>query len=693
VQISPRLRPVWALALIAISVSTLTRIVLLYNSRDLLELNLNSVFQVFGRGLVFDLASTCFLVIPLVLYLGFMHEEIYSPTLRKIILSALLVLTFMLACTNLIPVEFNKEIHWAVAIYVLLRLVIYFFLGKKTQAFRNKWRLAIIYADLFLFTVLILFNAMGEYFFWNEFNTRYNFIAVDYLVYTNEVLGNIRESYPVGPILLAISLLAAGMVWILRRYVRSALNTPFPWNRTMAQAIALLFLPVLAFVLTNSSMKKIGQNPNVNELSGNGFYDFAYAFRHNELDFEQFYDTILIRDAFAQTRLSISQNQKTFDQQHPFSVLHHVSDPLPEQHLNVVLISVESLSASFMGVMGNPQHLTPNLDTLAAHSLFFSEAYATGTRTVRGLEAISLSIPPPPGQSVVKRPNNKGLHTLGSLFKSKGYISQYLYGGYSYFDNMKDFFGGNGYEVIDRSAIPEENIHYENIWGVADEDLFNLAIQTLDSIHQTGKPFFTHIMTVSNHRPYTYPENRIDIPPSSHKREGAVKYTDYAIGKFLREAAAKPWFNNTIFVVVADHCASASGKSELPVTGYHIPMMIYAPSLLVPQKIDRLVSQIDLAPMLLGLMHFNYDSYFYGRNLFTEPAQSDRALISTYEGLGYLADSTLIVQSPLRKTKAFRPDFKSGKSTPIPLQDSIVRIARSVYQTSNWLMKHHHTAP
>ena len=105
-------------------------------------------------------------------------------------------------------------------------------------------------------------------------------------------------------------------------------------------------------------------------------------------------------------------------------------------------------------------------------------------------------------------------------------------------------------------------------------------------------------MTTSNHRPYTYPDGRIDIP-SPGKRPGAVKYTDYAIGKFIEDAHAKPWFNDTLFVFIADHCAAVAGKSRLPVEKYHIPLIMYAPALLKPATFDLTMSQIDVVPTLL----------------------------------------------------------------------------------------------
>ena len=358
-----------------------------------------------------------------------------------------------------------------------------------------------------------------------------------------------------------------------------------------------------------------------------------------------------------------------------------------EKRMNVVMISVESLSADFMKAFGGDKNITPELDSLAAEGLFFTNLYSSGTRTVRGLEALALAIPPTPGQSTVKRPNNENLFSVGSVLQSKGYITQYIYGGYGYFDNMNYFFGNNGYEVIDRSALKPEQIHYANIWGVADEDLFSLALQTMDKNNSSGKPFFAQIMTVSNHRPFTYPEGRIDISPLKQVREGAVKYTDYAIGKFLKDARQKAWFSNTIFVIVADHCAGSAGSVKLPVTGYHIPMIIYSPGIIQPKRVEQLTAQLDIAPTILGLLNLNYNSKFLGQDIFRIPPGSERAFISTYQGLGYLRNGRLIIQSPVKMIEEYIPDFVTGNAVKASITDSLKKQAIAYYQCASWLLK------
>jgi phosphoglycerol transferase MdoB-like AlkP superfamily enzyme len=211
---------------------------------------------------------------------------------------------------------------------------------------------------------------------------------------------------------------------------------------------------------------------------------------------------------------------------------------------------------------------------------------------------------------------------------------------------MNAFFSGNGYRIVDQSSVPGDEIHFTNAWGMADEDLYQQTIKVADYENQQKNPFFLHLMTTSNHRPYSYPDGRIDIP-SGEGREGAVKYTDYAIGRFIKQASEKPWFENTIFIILADHQAGSAGKQALPIERYHIPLWIYAPEQIQPEIINSLSSQIDLAPTLLGLLNMSYRSCFFGRAILL--ASPERALIANYQNLGLYNGFQLAILSPQTK--------------------------------------------
>src|SRR5574340_51449 len=548
---------------------------------------------------------------------------------------------------------------------------------------KTRWQGGLRLAIFFLMAAILLFGALSEWVFWEDFETRFNFIAVDYLVYTHEVIGNIVESYPVVPLLAGVAALAALPTWLFRKHIRAAgvPATQAGW-RVLYAALAFA-LPWSAWHLADVDQMQFSGNAYANELAGNGLMTFIAAFQSNELDYERFYATLPAAQA-DRILAELGVKRQPLTGLRPVAYTNEVSDPqdgpFKRPPKNVVLISVESLSGRFLGSFGNQEGLTPRLDALARDGLLFTRLYATGTRTVRGLEALSLGTPPIPGQAIVRRPGNEHLATIGEILRRQGYETLFLYGGYGYFDNMNGYFAGNNYRVVDRTDFPKASVGFENVWGVADEFLYGNSLAQLDKAYASGKPFMAHIMTTSNHRPYTYPDGRIDIP-SPGKREGAVKYTDYAIGHFIDQARSKPWFDETLFVIVADHCASAAGRTKLPVPGYHIPLIFYAPALLAPGRDDRLVSQIDIPPTLLDVMGLPGDDHFFGLSVFETPQEKHRAFISNYQELGYLKGDRLVVLGPKQRVDIYAIDADGNATSAAPdprLRDEAV----AYYQTA-----------
>jgi phosphoglycerol transferase MdoB-like AlkP superfamily enzyme len=542
----------------------------------------------------------------------------------------------------------------------------------------RRWGSTLVGTTCLALLFALLFIAVAEWTFWEEFQARFNFIAVDYLVYTTAVIGNIRESYPVGWILSGLAATGA-IVFLGTRHWRLVPHDSAGFASRSAVAGAWLAITLLGSWLVSGDLKDRTDNTYVNELAGNGIYQFFAAYRSASLDYPRYYRTVPIDEAWAQVRRQVATPDAEFVG--PTGIARYIRNPAPERRLNVVLISVESLSAGYSGVYGRTPSLTPNLDALARDSLVFTSLWASGTRTVRGLEALSLSVPPTPGESIVKREHNEGLFTLGEVFRSKGYDAQFLYGGYGAFDNMNHFFGHNGYAVHDRTEIPDREIHAANIWGVADEDLYSMALKRFDADAAQGRPFFAHLMTTSNHRPYTFPAGRGPWPQG--KRDSAVAYTDWAIGDFLRRARRHPWFADTVFVITADHCASSAGIAALPVFRYHIPLWIYAPGHVAPGRYTRMASQIDIPPTLLGLLGMDYYSQFYGVDVFQQPARHERAFVGTYQLLGYLRAGRLVQLSPHRRVEILRPAFARDQPQPAIGQDAALTLqAISFYETA-----------
>ncbi|MCY2924632.1 MAG: LTA synthase family protein [Planctomycetota bacterium] len=523
---------------------------------------------------------------------------------------------------------------------------------------------------------LLLFTAAAEWFFWQEFFCRFNFIAVDYFDNPKEVIGNIMESYPVVPIVGGLAAAATGLTLLARTFARQSLRDRIPFRQRLIPAGVFIVPALLSTLFVGSHLSYISDNRYVNELGKNGFFSMADAARHLVLDYEEFYVSRDRDQVLTHLRPLLKTSRSTFVSADPTDITRRVVNPGQATDANVVIILVESLSGQFLGYTGGV--LTPELDTLADKSLLFTQAYATGTRTVRGMEAVLLSLPPTPGKSVVKRPDQKPLFSLPDLFGQRGYDTAFLYGGDGYFDNMNAFMRGHGCRIVDRGDFAKDEITFGNAWGVCDQDVFNRALKEGDEQHARRKKFFQFILTTSNHRPFTFPPVG-GIKPDEH-RDPAVRYTDHAIGEFIRKASDKPWFDNTIFVVVADHCHDSRGKQDLPINCYRIPMIFHAPKLIPPGRFDGLCSQMDLAPTLLGLMNVSYVSRFFGVDVLTDPP--GRALIGRDQPFGLFKDSMLTVISPVKKLDAFaiapnpHPSRKdphgSLLQTPTPPREDLV---------------------
>jgi phosphoglycerol transferase MdoB-like AlkP superfamily enzyme len=625
-----RFRPLVWFAALFVGVAFVVRLVLTVKTAHEVPQGITTWLYVFGVGLGYDLVTLLYMAWPLLLVLWLLPRRAYVSTLgRRIFMGFCFVLAFA-----------------------------------------------------------VLYIGAAELVFWGEFSARFNFIAVDYLVYTHEVVGNIQESYPIGTWSALLLLGTAVLVYLGRRRI-SPVDEGSRWRDRTAVVGAWLVLTVAATAGIDASMKDHVTNQYEAELAGNGIYQFFAAFRDNQLDYAKYYPTLPDDQAFATLRPLLATPDATFTSSDPRDITRTITADRPERKLNVVLISVESLSGDYVEGLdvSKHKHLMPNLDALAQKSLFFTGLYANGTRTVRGLEALALSVPPTPGESIVKRPDNEHLWSLADVFNQKGYRSEFVYGGYGYFDNMNHFFANNGYEAVDRNAIDAKDIHAENVWGVADEDLYTLVIKRMDDAYAHHQPYFGHVMTTSNHRPFTFPAGRVPLPQGS--RRAAVQYTDWAIADFLRRAATRPWFKDTVFVITADHCATSAGKTSLPLDRYHIPLLIYSPGNVQPGRVDRLMSQIDIPPTLLGMLGFSYTSRFYGYDLFRLQPGRERAFVSTYQELGYLHGNVLASLVPRQPVKLVVPERTTGDAQPLGHADPRDgNDAIAYYQTAAFLFTH-----
>lgn len=676
--------------LLFLLVNFIVRVILIFHPITQSSFKFLDLFKIFVFGLIADFFVFIVVSLFLWLYLLFISNSKYYKPYGYIIFSGMVLFLFYITFGNTILNEYGGSAHEIGISFIALKTILFgllLFIPKHRNVIRY-WLFSFV---IFLFVFLIIQNGISEYFFWNEFGVRYNFIAVDYLVYTNEVIGTIMQSYPVIPIFTGLFIVVSIVTFYIVKKSKSYLDTlPTFIEKLKITGLYISLCIVSLFLIPLLSSKENSENNFANELQANGLNKFYLAFKNSELDYFKFYKTLPNKEAFA-----ILKNQITSINRE--STLRKINGEGIETQKNVVLITVESFSGAFMKCYGNEKNLTPFIDSLASKSLLFTDLYAVGNRTVRGLEAITLCIPPTAGESVVKRKDNKNKFSTASIFLSKGYSVKYMYGGDAFFDSMQDFFGGNGYDVIDQKTFKPNEITFQNIWGVCDEDMYRKAISVMNSEAKANKPFFNHIMTVSNHRPFTYPNNKIDIPGDAKSRDGGVKYTDYALKQFFEMAKKQSWFKNTVFVILADHCASSSGKTELPLDKYRIPALIFDPNK-SGARCTKLMSQIDVMPTLFSVLNFDYKSKFFGQDVLKSDYKP-RAFIATYQNLGLIKDNVLTLLSPKQKVKQYRlalepignlnDDFEikySEKLLLVPRKD-LIKETISYYQTASWVLK------
>lgn len=659
----------------------LIRIVLILHPLTVVDWGWADWLKIFGLGFLNDLAFSAIALVPAFIFHSFLTDDKYRKPYKWILWGGMTLLTAYILFFNDITDEYGgpmPRIVNAVLAFLWICLTIKVFVPKV----RKGWRTAAIWIMMMLYTCCAITIAISEVVFWSEFGVRFNFIAVDYLVYTNEVIGNIFESYPMFWIILAMLLVSGGICWLITKGKDINQSGVVSWKRWGLTLAALAVSCAISYGWLHYGYRHFGgENLFATQIQENGCWDFLEAFASNELDYEQFYAMIPQSEAEAMKRQMCGQNEDG---------IQTVRDSLPPVKKNVVLITVESLSADFLTRYGSKDGITPYLDELLEESLVFDNLYATGNRTVRGLEAVTLNIPPSSGESLVKRPDNTGLFSTGSVFRQNGYHTSFIYGGDSYFDNMGAFYGNCGYEIVDKKTYDKDAIVFSNIWGTSDEDSYREAIKRFDASWAAGELFFAQIMTISNHRPYTYPEGRIQYDGNPMSRHAAVKYTDWAIGQFISAASEKPWFSETVFVIMADHCASSAGKTSLPMDCYHIPAIIYSPGFIEPRYVEKVCSQIDIIPTLLSLLHFSYDAPFYGRNVLADDFK-ERTFMATYQDLGYYSDGVLTVLSPVRRFQQFAVTQHDGWVYDEALMDQpredVLLEAQAFYQTANLAFK------
>ncbi len=522
--------------------------------------------------------------------------------------------------------------------------------------------------------------------FIQEYDLRPNRLFVEYLIYPKEVMSMLWGGYKLELFIGFIgTIFSVLFIWKSSRYMVSNLNYPKWYWRPMIALFVLLF----GFMGARSSFEHrplnpalvaFSSDPLMNELAINSAYGVLFAVNQmgSEANAFNYYPKMNKDDIIAEIKNSMNVVPSDFSSTIQPTMAHHTAT-YQGKPKNIVILLLESHGARYVKSLGGLD-FSPNIDKLIEKDGWaFTRLYATGTRSVRGIEAITTGFSPTPARAVVKLGKSQtNFFTIADLLQQHGYYTQFEYGGESHFDNMKRFFLGNGF--VDMADFPTiKNPKFVGSWGASDEDLYRNADEQFTMLQKKGKPFFSLVFSSSNHTPFEFPDDRIthySEPKST--RENAVKYADFALGEFIDKAKKSNYWKDTIFVVLADHDSRAYGTQVVPIGHFHIPAIIFGDGI-EPRQDNRLTSNLDLAPTLLSLAGVSAQTPMIGHDMTHEvPVKKQRAMMQRDKTYAWLtADNNVIVFQPHKPISTYKYDPKTDILTEKELDDTVMRRAHA----------------
>jgi len=538
-------------------------------------------------------------------------------------------------------------------------------------------------------TMFVLWMELGTIPYIDQYDVRPNYIYVEYLKYPREVLSMLFVSY--GMLMMLIGLLTLGGWLLAWRWSGSALQTPkrkgLPEALILTPMVLILILAMVRSTLdhhpVNPSTVAFTTDSLVNQLALSSPYTLVYAIyeqqrdsrgrsvKYGKMDEDDALRTV-VEDAGLAAEVDLQSETPTMHMQ--------LATRRLNRPLNLVIILQESLGAEFVGSLGG-KDLTPSIDALADDGIWFEQLYATGTRSVRGIEAIISGFPPTSRRSVVKlAETQRGFFTIANLLQNQNYETSFIYGGSAHFDNMRRFFLNNGFQtVIDQDDF--ENPKFTATWGVSDEDLFLKAHEHLSS--KGDRPFFSLVFSSSNHKPFEVPAGKVETRTGPEgPRDTAVAYADYALGEFFKLARSSNYYDNTVFLVVSDHNSRVKSAHLVPVERFHIPGVILGGGI-QPRRVPGITSQVDLLPTLLSLMGIDGQHPAIGYDL-TRPEYylgAGRAQMQFHSLQAWMVPGKVVVLQPKLPMQSFLYEL-GGSLDPDPAPDQeLMRqaLAHSLY--------------
>ena len=472
----------------------------------------------------------------------------------------------------------------------------------------------------------VIYMEIATFPFVFQYDVRPNYLFIEYLIYPKEVFSMIFAEYKI-ELSIAVISISLFIFFYLKNYKDSFLVL---FDISYLKRI-LIFVPLILILFigirssfghrgANISDAMFSTNRMINEITKNTIHSVVYAIysnaKHGTKNLMKTYGKIEIKEALSIVEKAL--NITSIDSNKPFQRLErtHFKQENPK---NLVIFIQESLGYQFVEALGGEKDITPNINRLSKEGIFFKNLYSNGTRSIRGLAGLitgSFSIP---GKGVLKRnKSQKDYFTIAKLLNPLGYHTSFIYGGESRFDNMKGWFLGNGFnEVIDREKFINPN--FVGTWGVSDEEVVDRANEEYKKLYSNKIKFASVIFSTSNHSPFDFPDNKInlikDVPKKSVKN--AIKYADFAIGKFIENAKKEEYYKDTVFVIVADHNVRVYGNNMVPIDMFQIPAIILGEGI-NPLEYKNITTQPDILATALDLMGLDFTYPIMGHSIFSD---------------------------------------------------------------------------
>ena len=532
----------------------------------------------------------------------------------------------------------------------------------------RRWRmLTLCWATFAL--VFVAFMEVSTPQFIMQYDVRPNRLFIEYLVYPKEVLATLWNGFRIA-LLLGIAATILLGITIFKVLRAGAAGAPMWSSRKLLLTWPVILL--LVFVQVRSTTGHRPANPAMFALTGDAMVNSlivnspwsvldAVKSMRNEARSSEIYGAFPREKVFEQVKAASWLGGAQFTSSDLPTLHRQLAAIRRDKPLNLVIVLEESLGATFVESLGGLP-VTPELEKLKGEGWWFEQLYATGTRSVRGIEAVIAGFPPTPARSVVKLSKSQhNFYTLAMGLGKQGYHTEFVYGGEAHFDNMRSFFTGNGFQnVVDRKHMTPR---FEGSWGASDEDLFDKSLERLKVLHAANKPFFSLIFSSSNHEPFEFPDGKIELHDQDKQTvNNAVKYADYALGKFIREAKKQPYWKDTVFLIVADHDNRVYGNSLVPIKKFHIPGLILGADI-QPKRITTIASQIDLGATLLSLMGVSSEHPMIGRDFVKDSESPGRALIQFDNYFAWLEGSSATILRPGQQPLLGQYEAASGELT------------------------------